>query len=181
MHAHYGPALLLGALIDGVILLDDVITPEHNGPQPQMAIVHHRQDSIDPLALGADNDRSVWIIKIYDGTTDEIHKDVKIHLETEDDDSSQQEELMVSVRVDADDGPAGDLAAATGAVIDSARAEGRQPTREEIEALISAVAGDARSIDVEVLSSSQQSTNAVGAADEGEISALHIAVEPSQH
>lgn len=88
---------------------------------------------------------------------------------------------MVSVRVDADDGPAGDLAAATGAVIDSARAEGRQPTREEIEAVISAVAGDARSIDVEVLPSSQQSTNAVGAADEGEISALHIALEPSQH
>ena len=29
---------------------------------------------------------------------------------------------MVSVRVDADDGPAGDLAAAIGAVIDSARA-----------------------------------------------------------
>lgn len=83
MHAHYGPALLLGALIDGVILLDHVITPEHNGPQPQIAIAHHRQDSIDPLALGADNDRKVWIIKIYDGTTDEIHKDVKIHLETE--------------------------------------------------------------------------------------------------
>ncbi len=133
IHAHYGPAPLLEALIDGAILLDDVITSEHNGPQPQMAIVHHRQDSIDPLALGADNDRIVWIIKIYDGTTDEIHKEVKIHLETEDDDSSQQEELMVSVRVDADDGPAGDLAAAIGAVIDSARAEGRQPTQEEIE------------------------------------------------
>ena len=59
MHAHFGPALLLGALIGGAILLDDVITPEHNGPQPQMAIVHHGQDSIDPLALGADNDRKV--------------------------------------------------------------------------------------------------------------------------
>ena len=105
MLAHYGPALLLGALIGGAILLDDVITPEHNGPQPQMAIVHHRQDSIDPLALGADNDHNVWVIKTYDGTTDEIHKEVKIHLETEDDDSSQQEELMVSVRVDANDGP----------------------------------------------------------------------------
>lgn len=49
----------------------------------------------------------------------------------------------------------GDLAAAIGAVIDSARAEGRQPTQEEIEAVISAVAGDAKSIDVEVLSSSR--------------------------
>jgi len=98
-----------------------------------MAIVHHRQDSIDPVALGADNDRNVWIIKTYDGTTDEIHKELNIHLETEDDDSSQQGELMVSVPVDAHDGPAGDLAAATGAMSDSARAEGRQPTQEDIE------------------------------------------------
>ena len=47
--------------------------------------------------------------------------------------------------------------------------------------MISAVAGDAKSIDVEVLFSSQQTTNAVGAADEGEISALHIALEPLQY
>ncbi len=133
MHAHYGPAPLLEALIDDATLQDDVITPEHNGPQPQMAIGHHRQDSIDPVALGADNDRNVWIIKTHDGTRDEIHKEVKIHLETEDDDSLQQEELMVSVPVDADDGPVGDLAAATGAMIDSARAAGRQPIQEEIE------------------------------------------------
>ena len=59
MHAHHGHALLLGALIGGAILLDDLITPEHNGPQPQMAIVHYGQDHIDPLALGADNDRKV--------------------------------------------------------------------------------------------------------------------------
>ncbi len=62
---------------------------------------------------------------------------------------------MSSVGIDADDGPTGDLAAIIGAVIDSARAEGRQPAQEEIEAVISAVAGDAKSIDVEVLSSSQ--------------------------
>ena len=87
---------------------------------------------------------------------------------------------MVSVRVDADDEPAGDLAAATGAVIDSARPEGWQPTQEEIEAVILAIAGDAKSIDVKVLSSSQYSTNVVGAAEEGEISALHVALKPSQ-
>ena len=34
----------------------------------------------------------------------------------------------------------------------AARAEGREPTKEEIEAAVSAIAGDAKSIDVEVLS-----------------------------
>ena len=54
-----------------------------------MAIVHLGEDSLDHSALGADNDRNVWLIK-------------------------------------TDDGAAGDLAAAIGAVIDSARAGGRQ-------------------------------------------------------
>lgn len=61
---------------------------------------------------------------------------------------------MGSVGVDANERPTGNLAAAIGAVIDSARAEARQPTQEEIEAAASAVADDARSIDTEVLSSS---------------------------
>ena len=61
---------------------------------------------------------------------------------------------MGSVGVDANERPTGDLAAAIGAVIDSARAEARQPTQEEIEAAASAVADDARSIDTEVLSDS---------------------------
>ena len=155
MKTGYGPALLLGALIGGAILLDDVITPERKGPPPRVAMFHHGEDGIDAKALGADGDHNVWVIKSDDGSAHEIHKEVKIHLETEDTESAQQEELMISVSVDADDEPAGDLAAAIGAVIDSARAEGRQPTKEEIEAAVAEIAGDAKSIDVEVLSSSQ--------------------------
>ena len=155
MQSHYGPALLLGALIGGAILLDDVITPEHTGPPPRVAMIHHGEAGLDPTALGADKEHNVWVIKTDDGTANEVHKEVKIHLETEDADSSQQGELMISVRVDADDEPAGDLAAAIGAVIDAARSEGRQPTQEEIEAAVTAVTGDAKSINVEVLSDSQ--------------------------
>ena len=59
MHAHFDPAVLLGVLIGGDTLRDDVITPEPNGPQPHMAIVLYGQDSLDPSALGADNDRNV--------------------------------------------------------------------------------------------------------------------------
>ena len=155
MQTGYGPALLLGVLIGGAILLDDVITPERKGPPPRVAMFHHGEDGIDAKALGANGDNNVWIIKSDDGSAHEIHKEVKIHLETEDTESAQQEELMISVSVDADDEPAGDLAAAIGAVIDSARAEGRQPTKEEIEAAVAEIAGDAKSIDVEVLSSTQ--------------------------
>jgi len=152
MQLHYGPALLLGTLIGGAILLDDVITPDHQGSAPRVTMLHHGEGGVSPAALDADKDHNVWVIRSDDGTVSEIHKEVKIHLETEDADSSQQEELMISVSIDAEDEPAGDLAAAIGAVIDTARAEGREPTKEEIEAAVSAIAGDAKSIDVEVLS-----------------------------
>ena len=155
MQAGYGPALLLGVLIVGAILLDDVITPERKGPPPRVTMFHHGEGGLDEQALGADEDHNVWVIKSDDASAHEIHKEVKIHLETQDTDSAQQEELMISVSVDADDEPAGDLAAAIGAVIDSARAEGRQPTKQEIEAAVAEIAGDAKSIDVEVVSSTQ--------------------------
>ena len=152
MQTGYGPALLLGVLIGGAILLDDVIAPEQKGPPPRVAMFHHDEDGLSSKALGASDDHNVWVIKADDASAHEIHKEVKIHLETEATGSSQQEELMISVSVDTDDEPTGDLAAAIGAVIDSARAEGRQPTKAEIEAAVSQVAGDAKSIDVEVLS-----------------------------
>ena len=155
MQTSYGPALLLGALIGGAILLDDVITPERKGPPPRVAMFHHGEGGLDAQALRAGDDHNVWVIKTDDGSAHKIHKEVKIHLETEATDSSQQEELMISVNVDADTEPAGDLHAAIRAVIDSAKAEGRQPTKEEIEAAVAEIAGDAQSIDVEGLSSAQ--------------------------
>ena len=155
MQTGYGPALLLGVLIGGAILLDDVIEPEQKGPPPRVAMFHHGEAGPGSKALGASDDHNVWVIKADDASAHEIHKEVKIHLETEATDSSQQEELMISVNVDADTEPAGDLHAAIRAVIDSAKAEGRQPTKEEIEAAVAEIAGDAQSIDVEVLSSAQ--------------------------
>ena len=155
MQTGYGPALLLGALIGGAILLDDVITPERKGPPPRVAMFQHGEGRLDAQAFRADEDHNVWVIKSDDASAHEIHKEVKILLETEDSDSAQQEELMISVSVDADNEPAGDLAAAIGAVIDSARADGRQPTKAEIEAAVAEIAGDAKLIEVEVLSSTQ--------------------------
>ena len=151
MQVGYGPALLLGVLIGGAILLDDVITPERKGPPPRVATFHHGDGFDDSKALSRSGDHNVWVIKGDDPVEAEIHKEIRIELASEED-AADEEQLMISVSVGADDEPAGDLAAAIGAVIDTARAEGREPTKEEIEAAVSAIAGDAKSIDVEVLS-----------------------------
>ena len=152
---HYGPALLLGVLIGGAILLDDVITPERKGHPPRVAMFHHGEGVSELNALAPEAGHNVWVVKDDDVET-EIHKEVRIELSSEDADREDEtQQLMISVSIDAEDEPAGDLAAAIGAVIDEARAEGREPTKGEIEAAVSAIAGDAESIDVEVLSSKE--------------------------
>ena len=151
MQTGYGPALLLGVLIGGAILLDDVIIPERKGPPPRVAMFHHGDGFDDPTALSRLGDHNVWVIKGDDPVEAEIHKEIRIELASEEDDADE-EQLTISVSVDADDEPAGNLAAAIGAVIDTARAEGREPTKGEIETAVSAIAGDAKSIDVEALS-----------------------------
>lgn len=151
---HYGPALLLGVLIGGAILLDDVITPERKGHPPRVAMFHHGEAGGELKALAPKAGHNVWVVKGDDDAQMEIHKEMRIELSSEDTDSADEtQQLMISVSIDAEDEPTGDLAAAIGAVIDAAKAEGREPTREEIEAAVTAIAGDARSIDVEVLSS----------------------------
>ena len=61
----------------------------------------------------------------------EIHKEIRIDLASEED-AADEEQLMIFVSVDAEDERAGDLAAAIGAVIDTTRVEGREPTKSEI-------------------------------------------------
>ena len=156
MQSNYGPALLLGVLIGGAILLDDVITPERKGHPPSVAMFHHGEGVEDLKSLAPEGDHNVWIVKGEDDVQTEIRKEVRIELSSEDADREDEtQQMMISVSIDAEGEPAGDLAAAIGAVIDEARAEGREPTKGEIEAAVSAIAGDAESIDVEVLSSKE--------------------------
>ena len=133
--------------------MDDVITPERKGHPPRVAMFHHGEGVGELNALAPEAGHNVWVVKGGDDET-EIHKEVRIELSSEDADREDEtQQMMISVSIDAEAEPAGDLAAAIGAVIDTARAEGREPTKEEIEASVSAIAGDAKSIDVEVLSS----------------------------
>ena len=73
--------------------------------------------------------RPVWVIKGDDPVEAGIHKEIRIELALEDH-AADEEQLIICVSVDADDEPAGDIAATIGAVIDKARAEGREPTKE---------------------------------------------------
>ena len=117
---------------------------------------HHGEGVGELNALAPEAGHNVWVVKGDDDVETEIHKEVRIELSSEDADREDEtQQLMISVSIDAEDEPAGDLAAAIGAVIDEARAEGRKPTEGEIEAAVSAIAGDAESIDVEVLSSKE--------------------------
>ncbi|MDA0650420.1 MAG: hypothetical protein O2876_05450, partial [Proteobacteria bacterium] len=75
----------------------------------------------------------------------------KIQLES-DDVVAESQELMISVSIDANDKPAGDLAAAVAAVVETARAEGREPTEAEIEAAVTAAIGQVDDIDIEIQS-----------------------------
>ncbi len=133
-------------------MLDDVITPERKGPPPRIAMFHHGDRFDDPKALFRSGDQNVWVIKGDDPFEAEIHKKIRMDLASETDATDETQQLMISVSIDAEDEPAGDLAAAIGAVIDTARAEGREPTKAEIESAVSAIAGDTKSIDVELLS-----------------------------
>ena len=86
---------------------------------------HHGEglESVKNLTPGGDH--NVWIVKGEDGVESEIHKEVHIELASEDADTADEtQQLMISVRVDAEDEPAGDLAAAIGAVIDTAQSRG---------------------------------------------------------
>jgi len=151
MQSGYGPALVLGVLIGGAILLDDVITPERDRPPPRMAMFHHGDGEVDLKTLRKGEDHNIWVIKTNEASEHEIHQEVKIQLES-DDVAAESQELMISVSIDASDKPAGDLAAAVTAVVETARAEGREPTEAEIKAAVTAAIGQVDDIDIEIQS-----------------------------
>ena len=96
-------------------------------------------------------DHNVWIIKAEDASEHETQKEVRIQLDS-DDVTAESQELMISVSIDADDKPAGDVAAAVAAVVEAARADGREPNEAEIEAAVTATIGQVDDIDINIRS-----------------------------
>ena len=101
-------------------------------------------ESVKNLTPGGDH--NVWVIKGDDPVEAEIHKEIRIELASEED-AADEQQLVISVSVDADDEPAGDHWRCH-----RYHRPRKRANKEEIEAAVSAIAGDAKSIDVEVLS-----------------------------
>ena len=153
----YGPALVLGLLIGGAILLDDVITPRH--PHPTMMIEAHPQGPVPLIRKemrigGSGHDdmgphKKIWIQKSGDDVI-EMNEEMEIIVLA--DDSDKTEEItIVEVHVDGESNS--DLGDVVKAIVEKARAEGRKPSPEELQAAIRGAMGsgnETKSVDVEI-------------------------------
>ena len=141
----YGPAIVLGLIIGGAIIADDFIRPH----------AHHRpmKMAVEGAPPGPDADHKVWVMKQAGDENITVHR--KTRIITDDDPAGADRGktiIMVKVNDDPIDARAnGDaLADAIRDVVDSARAEGREPTEEEITAAVAAISGQSSEVEVEV-------------------------------
>ena len=151
----YGPALVVGLLIGGAILLDDVITPRH--PHPAMMIEAHDMGPMirKEMRIGSPGEqdegphKKVWIQKSGDGVI-EMSEEMEIIVLADDSDVTK-DVTLVEVHVDGES--KSDLGDAVKAIVEKARAEGRKPSPEELRAAIRGAMGSAdepKSVDVEI-------------------------------
>ena len=154
----YGPALVLGLLIGGAILLDDVITPRH--PNPTMMIEAHPQGPVPLIRKemrigGSGHDdmgphKKIWIQKSGD---DVIEMNEEMEIIVFPDDSDETEEItIVEVHVDGES-KSDQIQHVVKAIVEKARAEGRKPSPEELQAAIRGAMGsgnEPKSVDVEI-------------------------------
>ncbi len=153
----YGPALVVGLLIGGAILLDDVITPRH--PHPAMMIEAHDMGPMPmirkEMRIGGSGEqdmgphKKVWIQKSGDGVI-EKSEEMEIIVLADDGDASK-EVTLVEVRVDGES--KSDLGNTVKAIVEKARAEGRKPLPEELRAAIRDAVGnrnESKSVDVDI-------------------------------
>ena len=134
----YGPALVVGLLIGGAILLDDVITPRH--PHPAMMIEAHDMGPMirKEMRIGGPGEqdtgphKQVWIQKSGDGVI-EMSEEMEI-IVLADDSGGTKDVTLVEVHVDGES--KSDLGDTVKAIVEKARAEGRKPSPEELRAAI---------------------------------------------
>ena len=141
----YGPALVVGLLIGGAILFDDVITPRH--PHPAMMIEAHDMGPIPmirkEMRIGGPGEqdtgphKQVWIQKSGDDVI-EMREEMEIIVLADDSDVTK-DVTLVEVHVDGES--KSDLGAIVQAGVAKARAEGRKPSPDELRAAIRGAMG----------------------------------------
>ena len=153
----YGPALVVGLLIGGAILFDDVITPRH--PHPVMMIEAHDMGPIPMIrkemriAGPGEQDtgphKQVWLQKSGDDVI-EMSEEMEIIVLADDSDVTK-DVTLVEVHVDGES--KSDLGDAVKAIVEKARAEGRKPSPDELRAAIRSAmdsTNEPKSVDVEI-------------------------------
>lgn len=146
MSNQYGPALLLGVLIGGAILLDDVIGPRP--PMPELHGMHARHmEMMAPLSgegvvmfgghgvtgsAAEEGEEAHWVMKSGGVLDSDVMRVVEVAVVGED--AAEHSALAVAIR----------------AVVESVREAGREPTEEELHAAIQSVLGDAEPISIHV-------------------------------
>ena len=153
----YGPAPVVGLLIGGAILLDDVITPRH--PHPAMMIEAYDMGSMPmirkemriggPGASDMGPHKKIWIQKNGDDVV-EMSEEMEIIVLADDRDATG-DVTLVEVHVDGES--KSDLGDAVKAIVEKARAEGRKPSPDELRAAIRSAMGstdEPKSVDVEI-------------------------------
>ena len=153
----YGPALVVGLLIGGAILLDDVITPRHSHPAMMieahdmgpMPMIRKEMRIAGPGEQDEGPHKKVWIQKSGDDVI-EMSEEMEIIVLADDSDVTK-DVTLVEVHVDGES--KSDLGDAVKAIVEKARAEGRKPSPEELRAAIRDAVGngsDPKSVDVEI-------------------------------
>ena len=134
MSQPYGPALLLGVIIGGAILLDDHFAPSQRQPSPlsgtDATLTEHRDVSVfvvkkDDTAAESETEQEIDIVLEADGTGGADGKHVSIHVK--------------AATADGVDLTPAALDQALEAVIATARAENRAPTEAEIMSAVNRV------------------------------------------
>lgn len=145
MQNQYGPSIVLGVIIGGAIIADDFIRPHpHHGP---MAM------ALKNAPPGPDADHKVWVMKQAGDENITVHGKTRI-ITGDDPAGADRGKTIIMVKVNDDPidaGASGEaLADAIRDVVDAARAEGREPTEEEITAAVTAISGPSSEVEVEV-------------------------------
>ncbi len=162
----YGPAALLGVLIGGAIMLDDVVTPQHphakmmfktHGMESMSEIHHRAHEAAVRIAMrtdiGADDSdkplTQMWVQKGGDDNI-ELIEDMEVIVLTEDGDEAED---VTTIKVQVDGSATAGLGETVKAMVDKARAEGRKPTPEELKRAVMDALSDSKqpaAIDIDV-------------------------------
>ena len=162
----YGPAALLGVLIGGAIMLDDVVTPQHphakmmfktHGMESMSEIHHRAHEAAVRIAMHTDTDAGaddkpltqMWVQKGGDDNI-ELIEDMEVIVLTEDGDEAED---VTTIKVQVDGSATAGLGETVKAIVDKARAEGRKPTPEELKRAVMDALSDSKqpaAIDIDV-------------------------------